>query len=175
MAAPTRVGLTGSRSLAAQHSIPSFPRIVLNPSVLACYLSPVFAKLHPRRRTPARTAGKVSALLFTSHKSPTCPDLVGVTSHPFLFIHLRIANFLSPFLLIFIHRMGGRGRVAMAFLKNNFKSAGISRGMNNLASTRVRDWSGGVVPFQPLIENPGRLGTAERQLPTLGFPRATNH
>jgi hypothetical protein len=63
----------------------------------------------------------------------------------------------------------------MAFLKNYFRSADISRGMNNLASTRVRGWSGGVVPFQPLIENPGRLGTAERQLPTLGFPRATNH
>ncbi len=80
MVAPRRVGLTGSRSLAAQHSIPIFPFIVLNQSVLECYLSPVFAKLHTRR-TPARTPGKAPALLFRSHESPTCPDLVGVTSH----------------------------------------------------------------------------------------------
>src|SRR6266481_9528503 len=56
--------------------------------------------------------------------------------------------FHKPFVLTFIHRMGGVGGRKTALLKYYFNCASISRGMSHLANILARNCSGGLIPFQ---------------------------
>ncbi len=91
-------------------------------------------------------------------------------SSPHLSFHaLTNCPFRKPFVLTFMHRMGGVGGRTTAFLKYYFNCASISIGMDHLANKRGKSGSEWLGPVQPSTnlscrrKAPERLANAELQ------------
>src|SRR6266850_4806632 len=93
--------------------------------------------------------------------SPSTFNLQLLTSFPprdLSFQPLTNCPFHKPFVLTFMHRMGGVGGRRTAFLKYYFNCVRISTGRKSLSNISARNCLRGFIPFQITLPGPGRTG-----------------
>src|SRR2546425_3138929 len=87
----------------------------LTRTVLLCYCSPCIANLIPAFKRSAISTSTVLSSLLCFHTVTNCP-LLPFAKHPLRFHALTNCPFSIPFVLTFMHRMGGVGGPAVLTL-----------------------------------------------------------
>src|SRR5712664_3993374 len=112
----------------------------------------VFFSLFPDQNLPVfvtltKTTGVYTKNSHSGTRHPSFTTIIFVAS----FHILTNCPFSIPFVLTFMHRMGGVGGPPARFLKYSFNSVGNSAGRNNLRSGLAKKRSGAPRPLQAAI------------------------